>query len=144
MTIIHGSFSGPEPTDWKVDDLVVVSEFSGFPAWANGVVYKITKRPARANEVNYVAKPASGVGRGLRGPAWAFARHDGPAPEIAPVVNIRCGTVVRVLGKDGLFVVTKIDPAGTEATVLHLNGDGTGYRGVALTRLAKVEVQEVE
>jgi hypothetical protein len=95
-------------------------------------VFKITKVPHGAREVNYVADPHESGGRGVRGPAYAFEPYD-PANPPKPVVGLPweppnlldVGTIVRVKG------ARQIDP-----TVLYVvTGNSRDLKG---NRLVKV------
>lgn len=104
------------PLKFKVGDRFTVDPAT-FPPMTHGVVYVVESVPRGRAGVNYVGRPESGSGRGVRAPEHAMTAYvegETPTPPsltftappcVGTLVKVKADAPTRNIPKEALFVV---------------------------------------
>lgn len=152
---------------FKIGDKVIINPAVDRTSRFLGQVFVVSKAPTRANEVNYVMKPADGQGCGVKARKSMLLPFSETYSETADTAGGFCvncqtsyagthtctlpfepslkpGTLVTMKGKDGYFVVTGSNPQRHDAYRLSpLGGSDRYWKNVSRRSLTVIDVSRV-
>lgn len=140
--------------NFAIGDEVIINPDVDDSGRFTGIIWKVQKTPTRRSEVNYTLRERDGsrllktraenlVGRDENG---HFPKPKTQITTIEILPRLYPGTVVRMSGKDGLFVVTGTSGKPNTYRVFPLGGSAQYWRNVpyqSLTVVDPARIQEV-